>query len=134
MAIEWRENLATGYDTIDKQHMELFRRFNSLLAACNQGKGKDEVIGLLLFLNDYIRIHFTLEEELQMQHDYPGYAAHKEQHDKFRRDLRELERQFGEEGASLALVIQTNQTMINWLLKHISGTDRELASFLRTAA
>jgi hemerythrin len=134
MAVEWRENLATGIEEIDQQHMELFRRFNSLLAACNQGKGKDEVYSLLLFLNDYIRIHFTLEEHLQMQHDYPGYGAHKEQHDKFRKDLRELERQFVEEGASLALVIQTNQTLINWLLRHISGTDKELACFLRTAA
>ncbi len=133
MAVEWRENLATGNEEIDRQHMELFRRFNSLLAACNQGKGKDDVNGLLLFLNDYIRTHFALEELLQEQHDYPGYTAHKEQHDKFRRDLRDLERQFGEEGASLSLVIQTNQTMINWLLRHISGTDRELAGFLRTA-
>ncbi len=134
MAVEWRENLASGNEEIDRQHMELFRRFNSLLAACNQGKGKVEVNGLLLFLNDYIRTHFALEERLQVQYDYPGYSAHKEQHDKFRRDLRNLERQFGEEGASLALVIQTNQTMINWLLRHISGTDRELASFLRTTA
>ncbi len=69
-----------------------------------------------------------------MQYGYAGYTAHKEQHDKFRQDLRDLERQFGEEGASLALVIQTNQTMINWLLRHISGTDRELAGFLRTLA
>ncbi len=134
MAVEWRENLATGNEEIDRQHMELFRRFNSLLAACNQGKGKDEVYGLLLFLNDYIRTHFALEEELQVQHNYPESGAHKEQHDKFREDLRGLERQFCEEGATLALVIQTNQTMINWLLKHISGTDKELASFLRTSA
>lgn len=134
MTVEWRENLATGHEEIDQQHMELFRRFNTLLTACNQGKGKDEVHGLLLFLGDYIRTHFALEEQLQVQHGYAGYAAHKEQHDKFRQDLGDLELQFGEEGASLALVIQTNQTMINWLLKHISGTDKELASFLRTAA
>ncbi len=61
MTVEWRENLATGNEEIDRQHMELFRRFNTLLAACNQGKGKDEVNGLLLFLNDYIRTHFALE-------------------------------------------------------------------------
>jgi hemerythrin len=134
MAVEWRENLATGNVEIDRQHMELFRRFNSLLGACNEGKGKAEVYGLLLFLNNYIRTHFALEEELQVQHGYPGYAAHKAEHDRFRRDLKALEQQFAEEGASLALVIQTNQTMISWLLRHISGTDRELAGFLRTAA
>lgn len=132
MAIEWRENLATGNDTIDRQHMELFRRFNTLLTACNQGKGKEEVVHLLLFLNDYIRSHFADEEELQVRYGYPGYAAHKQQHDKFRGDLRELEQQFGAEGATLALVIRTNQTLISWLIRHISATDKELAGFLRT--
>jgi hemerythrin len=131
MAIEWRENLATGSAEIDAQHKELFKRFNDLLTACNQGKGKDEVANLLLFLNDYIRSHFAAEEELQVRHAYPSYGAHKEQHDKFRKDLRELERQFGDEGATVSLVIQTNQTLISWLIRHISGTDKELAAFLR---
>ena len=133
MAIEWRESLATGDAEIDEQHKELFKRFNNLLTACNLGKGKEEVAGLLLFLNDYIRSHFTAEEELQIRHRYPSYDAHKEQHDKFRRDLMELERQFDADGASVALVIQTNQTLVNWLIKHISGTDKELAGFLRMA-
>ncbi len=132
MAIEWRENLATGYDTIDKQHMELFRRFNTLLAACNQGKGKEEVSHLLIFLNDYIRLHFAEEESLQFRSGYPGYEAHKAQHDKFRGDLQELEEQFAAEGATLALVIRTNQTLISWLIMHISATDKELAAYLQT--
>jgi len=47
MAIQWTENLATGIDTIDEQHKELIVRVNSLLDACQQGKGKLVMTGLL---------------------------------------------------------------------------------------
>jgi hemerythrin len=132
MSIEWRDSLATGNEEIDLQHKELFRRFNDLLTSCKEGKGKDEVVDLLFFLGDYVRTHFATEEELQVRHNYPGYPQHKEQHEGFIRDLRSLESQLNTDGVTLPLVIQTNQTMVGWLIKHISGTDKELANFLRS--
>lgn len=134
MAVEWREDLATGNREIDDQHKELFRRFNILLESCQQGKGKDEVRRLLLFLGDYVRSHFAAEEQLQILHKYPGFRSHKDQHDGFIKDFRKLETQLNDEGVSLGLVIQTNQTLVDWLIKHISGTDKELAGYLRTSA
>lgn len=131
MSIEWDNKLATGNSDIDDQHKELFKRFDNLLAACNQRKGKGEVHSVLMFLGDYVRSHFAMEEELQRKHNYPHYADHKAQHEDFIRDLQKLEEQFKEEGVTLSLVIQTNQTMVNWLIKHINATDRALADFLR---
>ncbi|HEY6873342.1 MAG TPA: bacteriohemerythrin [Geobacteraceae bacterium] len=133
MAIEWREELATGNGLIDDQHKELFKRFNNLLAACNQGKGKEEVGNLLLFLGDYVRSHFAMEEELQKKHGYPEYQAHKAEHEGFIRDLHSLENESRDSGTGVALVIQTNQMMAGWLIKHISGTDKKLANFLHAA-
>ena len=132
MAVEWRQDLATGNLEIDDQHKELFRRFNILLESCQHGRGKDEVSKLLLFLGEYVKSHFAAEEQLQIRHNYPGYRAHKEQHDKFVDDFRKLENQLSTEGVSFVLVIQTNQTLVDWLIKHISCTDKELANFLRT--
>jgi hemerythrin len=133
MAIEWNENLVTGNNDIDNQHKELFRRFDNLLSACNQRKGKEEVYNVLIFLDEYVRTHFAMEEALQKRHNYPHYPVHKEQHEKFIADLQKLEQQLQLEGASLPLVIQTNQTMVNWLINHINAMDRELASYLRSA-
>ena len=134
MSIEWSETLATGNSAIDSQHKELFARFDNLLTACNQRKGKEEVQGVLTFLGDYVRSHFAMEEQLQQKNNYPHYAAHKAQHEEFIRDLQKLEDQFKAEGVSLSLVIQTNQTMVNWFVKHINAVDRSLADYLRTAA
>jgi hemerythrin len=133
MAIEWKEELATGEEEIDNQHKQLFARFDKLLTACNQGKGKTEVHNLLLFLGDYVMFHFATEENLQITHAYPGYQAHKEQHDNFIKDLQRLKSEFETEGATISLVIQTNQFMLNWLIKHISGTDKELGNYLTRA-
>lgn len=133
MAIEWIESLATGNTEIDNQHKELFRRFDNLLSACNQNRGKEEVGNTLRFLDDYVRSHFAMEEDLQKKHNYPHYQEHKAQHESFIGDLQRLDGQFREEGVSLSLVIQTNQTMVNWLVNHINAMDHALADFLRGA-
>jgi hemerythrin len=73
-----------------------------------------------------------MEEELQQRYLYPEYASHKEEHVGFIRDFNKLGNQFDEEGATLLLVIQTNKTMVDWLIRHINGTDKKLAAFLRT--
>lgn len=132
MAIEWNEKLATGNSNIDNQHQELFRRFDSLLAACNQRKGKEEVHNLLLFLGDYVKTHFSMEEALQKSNNFPGYPDHKKEHDGFIREFDKLEEQLKLEGTSFSLVIQTNQTMVNWLIKHINRMDKEMATYLRS--
>ena len=131
MSIEWDTSLATGNNDIDSQHKELFRRFDNLLTACNQRRGKEEVRSVLIFLGDYVRSHFSMEEQLQRKHGYPDYPSHKAQHECFILDLKKLEDQFQDEGVSLSLVIQTNQAMVNWLIKHINATDRALADYLQ---
>ena len=130
MSIEWRANLATGHEAIDNQHKELFSRFNRLLEACNRGKGKDEVGNLLDFLSDYVKSHFAAEEQLQVRNNYPHYRDHKKMHDDFMVSLKEVQDEFSSEGAGIAVVIKTNKMIVDWLVKHISGTDKELANFL----
>jgi hemerythrin len=130
MSMEWSSNLATGVTEIDNQHKEIFNRVNRLSAACSEGKGKEEVLRLLLFLEDYIKEHFAAEERLQL-HGYPDYAAHKSQHTRFIADVARLTTAFREEGATLTLVIMTNKTLVSWLIQHIGKTDMELAKYLR---
>jgi hemerythrin len=131
MVIEWNDSLATGNTDIDSQHRELFSRFATLLTACQEKKGREEVLRLLGFLDDYVKSHFALEEQLMLAHDYPDLGQHKAQHDRFVLDLHHLKHQLADEGATLMLVIKTNQTMAGWLINHINAVDRHLAAYLR---
>ena len=131
MSMEWNNNLATGIADIDNQHREIFSRVAKLTDACSDGRGKEEVLRLLLFLQDYIKEHFSAEERIQLRHGYPDYAAHKAQHTRFIEDVGRLESAFREDGATLSLVIMTNKTLTSWLVQHISKTDKELAGYLQ---
>ena len=131
MSIEWSNSLAIGVPEIDDQHREIFKRVNKLSTACSEGKGKEEVMRLLLFLEDYIKEHFAAEEKLQLRNGYPGYASHKSQHTRFIADISRLAAAFRTEGATLSLVIMTNKTLTAWLVQHISKTDTDFAAYLK---
>lgn len=131
MGIAWQENLAVGVDTIDDQHKELLRRFDSLLQACNKGRGREELVRLLNFLNEYVICHFRDEEKLQQDCGYPGYSSHCQEHDHFIERLKGLQKELAVEGASLPVVIRTNNVMLDWLINHIAKSDTKIGEFLR---
>ena len=132
MKVEWQEYLAVGVVEIDNQHKELFRRFNSLQAACRQGQGLEELSNLLAFLGEHVASHLEMEEQLQIAHEYPGYPQHKEEHDGFIRNFRKLEEQLKAKGTTPELLIQTNMTLADWLTRHFTWTDKDLAKFLHS--
>lgn len=131
MHIEWTSDLATGVGEIDNQHKEIFKRFDRLFTACGEGRGKEEVLKLLVFLEDYVKEHFTAEERLQMRSGYPDYPSHKAAHQQFVADVEKLTREFRDEGVTLPLVIQTNKTLSSWLIQHIKRVDTAFAAYLR---
>lgn len=132
MSMRWTNELATGVAEIDNQHKEIFNRFDRLFNACSEGKGKEEVLRLLSFLQDYVKEHFSAEERLQLRSAYPEYAEHKAKHASFMAEVERLAREFAAEGATLPLVIKTNKTLSSWLLQHISKTDMAFAGYLRS--
>lgn len=131
MAILWKEDLATGVEEIDNQHKELFRRINNLLDACTQGKGKDEVLNTIRFLDDYVMVHFTAEEGLQKAYNYPDYTSHKALHAEFIKNISDIKKAIEKEGVGLHLVLRTNRTVVDWLLNHIGQIDKKLGAFLK---
>ncbi|NLA57725.1 MAG: hemerythrin family protein [Firmicutes bacterium] len=131
MAIKWTPNLAIGIEKIDEQHKVLFERINALIEACNQGKGKDTVAGLITFLKDYVVFHFRDEQQIMLDHKYPQYAEHKKLHDRFVESLNELNKELEEQGPGLALVLKTNRIVVDWLINHISKVDTQLAAYIK---
>ena len=130
MAIQWRESLATGVEAIDNQHKELLLRFDHLLNACKEGKGIDELKGLLEFLSEYVRTHFNDEQAIQRLHGYPGYEDHCKEHESFVVRLKTLRQDIDTEGLAVHHVMETNNLLLKWLINHISVIDKELGKFL----
>ncbi|RME36776.1 MAG: hemerythrin [Deltaproteobacteria bacterium] len=133
MSLEWNENLAVGHEMIDRQHRQLFDQFNRFLAACNQRRGKEELGPLLDFLTGYVIEHFSAEEKIMNQTGYPERDPHLEQHRQFTERLAELRGEMESSGATLAVLIHTNKTLLHWLTQHIRHVDTALARWLERA-
>jgi hemerythrin len=131
MGIAWRKSLAIGVPEIDRQHKELLSRFDSLLKSCEAGKGKEELLKLLGFLDDYVVSHFSDEEGIQRNSRYPGYAVHKGEHDGFIARLKTLKDEVKAEGVALHHVTEINNMLLKWLINHIAKVDGELGAYLR---
>jgi hemerythrin len=134
MTIQWTSDLAVGVPKVDAQHQQLFGLVNDLLAAMRQGQGRAELSRVLAFLEAYVIEHFGDEEQTMLAHQYPGYAAHKVEHDRFVRDVKKLKARMEAEGASTALVIDVNDRVCKWLVEHISRSDKAIGSFIASRA
>lgn len=130
MSLIWDSRMTTGVDKIDNQHKELFDRINKLVTAMKSGKGKDEVINTLDFLEEYVIRHFNDEEELQKQNNYPKYEIQHKEHEELKKSLKELRKIFETTGVSAIFVITVQQKISSWCRKHIIELDKDLGDFL----
>ena len=131
MKYELTDDLLTGNALIDSEHRELFAAVNNLMDACTQGKGRDQIQKTVQFLGDYVAKHFRDEEGLQTKSNYPGYPAHKQFHDGYRRKLAETTQVLTREGPSVkalgdlngvvAILVSHNRTEDMRLARHIKG-------------
>lgn len=127
----WKDTLSIGIPEIDKQHKELCDHIDRLYTAGSQGKSADEAIKILEFLEQYTIKHFAQEEKLQREINYPKYNEHKEMHTKFINKIADLKKDMVETGATIALIININQTISDWLVKHIMTVDKDLKKFIK---
>lgn len=130
MRAEFDETLVTGNEMIDSQHKELIGKINVLLDSCEDGNDKLAAVKTLDYLAEYTDFHFSAEEKLQEEIEYPGIKEHKAEHDKLRKVVDELhEMLVEEEGPTQSFVEQVNQNVIDWLYSHIKGFDRSVAEY-----
>ena len=127
--IVWDSRLETGHGKIDEQHKSLVEIFNRLHGAMKQGKGKQEVEGILVFLKDYTVTHFAMEEQLMAEHSYSGAEKHKQIHADLVHQVTDLVVKFQQGTATLTLPVMN--FLEDWLVQHIQGEDYRFALDLR---
>lgn len=128
MPINWNKNLEVGIQIVDSQHKSLIDKLNEFFDACMQKRGKDELMNMIKFLENYTVFHFKTEEDIMQRHKFPGYMAHKAMHEEFIKEFLKIKSRFESEGATLDLVNSTTRFLTNWLIEHISKIDKQLSN------
>lgn len=131
MAFKWTEDLATGNAMIDKEHRQLIDMIGNLMDACSKGKGREEVVNMISFLNQYTIQHFSHEEALQKQYKYPDMENHFRYHREFRQTVQRLVEQAQKEGVSVALLAEINRSIALWFTAHIRQQDKRVAEHIQ---
>ncbi len=131
MAMRWTKALSVGMESIDEQHKELFRRAAGFLDGLGS-KSRQDVGVLLSYLRAYAVAHFGEEEELMRSARYPGYERHKQQHDRFLRDLVSLSNEQEKRHGTGVPPGRLAAWVEEWLVQHLGKTDTEMVKFFRS--
>ena len=123
-----RDISAIGIETIDAQHMQLFKQVEDFIQAYENCLESHMVDSTLNFLESYVVEHFRAEEALQVSINYPKYHEHKTVHNSFVKDLAKLKNQINENGISPDSMKYFTDILVKWVLDHIGGMDMEFAA------
>jgi len=125
------DNLLTGFVLIDRQHEDIYTRFDELEARCRAGCNKDEVIEALRFLEHQTTIHFDFEETAMKAVDYPDVIEHMAAHLVLRETVKRLAAQIRDKGPLPELLEQVRTLLYDALFRHIAEHDLRMAPFLK---
>ena len=121
--IQWSEKYSVSNFLIDSQHKRLVSMINQLHESMRDGKGKETLQKILDDLVKYTKEHFLTEETMMKKANYPGYAAHKAEHDKLTEKAVDLQKSYAEGKSPLTMDVLN--FLKNWLTNHIEGTDKK---------
>ncbi|PLX67702.1 MAG: hypothetical protein C0602_10125 [Denitrovibrio sp.] len=125
------EDLVTGIESIDKQHLTLLQTFDSIIECMESAEPKDEITKLIDFLVSYTNIHLETEEKIMEEQDYKDYELHKREHELFRMKIQTLEKSnfmFRENKKVLNITVRETK---KWIMSHVMNTDVKMAAFIK---
>jgi hemerythrin-like metal-binding protein len=126
--VEWKDEYSVGIDSIDQQHKKLLNLINQLQTAVDYSTGEEFEREALDELVDYTKTHFTYEEGLMEQNDYPDFEPHKAQHVEMFNKVEEVLAEYDKDPDTA--MSNAVEYLKDWLIKHINGTDKQYSSFL----
>jgi hemerythrin len=124
---QWREAYNTNIKEMDEHHQELFRTANRLYEEIHSGRNQSILAESLDFLIQYTEDHFSKEEKLMEDYDFPDYESHKKQHERLICEVHELKDRYS------AGEIRMDMSIVNflkdWIINHILTEDRKYGPY-----
>lgn len=121
--IEWRDEYATGIESVDEEHKELIGLINELTLELREDLHTVENIESYLGeIHAKIAAHFALEERFMKEQGYRRYDSHKQDHERLLDDLREIMNNY-RAGSYLKFEQALVQHLNDWFMVHFTTHD-----------
>ncbi len=127
--VKWQDSYSVGIDSIDSDHKKLLGLINQLQAAAHYKTDDVMIEDVLNQLIDYTKYHFSREEGMMQECEYPDFDAHKLQHDDM---IKQVSKYIDEYRIDKTRTIEEVAVYLKtWLVNHINGTDQKYTPFLK---
>lgn len=131
--INWDEKFLLNISEIDTHHEKLVDLINELyngVFECTDIAQESELTErTLVKLQDYTKYHFSAEEKMMLELDYPAYMAHKHEHEYFIKQLTEL--MVKQKAGEMALSFSAFIFIKEWITNHILKTDKSFGQYIK---
>jgi hemerythrin-like metal-binding protein len=128
--VSWTTDLSVHVAKIDDQHKVWCERVNTLYKSIWSGVKISELREFTGFLSDYARLHFSDEEALMKEYNYPEYEEHKQAHRELLNKINDLKIRISTGEVTSDLVSELLHQLQGWFLDHIKKVDKELGMYV----
>ena len=135
--ILWKDSFSCRVASIDTEHQCLFQLVGELFDIAKSAKAGydpyDDLQSLFTRLTDYTIVHFTHEERLmdELGYDPEETARHKGEHAAFVQKVQHIAK-YDLDKMQHKAIMETAAFAVNWIEKHILGTDHRYSEFFVT--
>jgi len=117
-------------DSMNDIHLEEIVILNRLLEQLNNKENFELISESLEKLLEHMKEHFSSEETLMRESNYPSLQMHKADHDKVLNQTRYIEMEWRNRKDSEALIEYLEDDVAMWLDQHIKAMDTPMADFI----
>jgi len=127
--IRWNSTYELGHKEIDEQHMKLVDIINDFYNAFATAQAHEKIGEIIGELVNYTVFHFTAEEEIFSNSNYPETSEHCAKHKEFVDELKRYHQEVKDGNMTTTYDLMT--FLRDWLVKHIMGTDKNYLPYIK---
>ena len=124
----WSPELSLDNEDIDAQHQKLFSLTNELIGHADADAHSEIINETLYELLQYIDVHFSDEEEMLKNINYPKFDEHKKLHRGFTKKIAMFCQDVVKGRAKIAEHLL--EFLIAWITQHTSIDDQDYKKYL----
>ena len=117
-------------NTMNDVHLEELELLNTLLADLKTNPDFKTISEHFEQLLAHMKEHFSSEETLMQEVQYPSFRMHKGDHDKVLNEARYVEMEWRNRKDVEALKAYLEEELLTWLDQHIKAMDTPMADFV----
>ena len=129
--VVWDDGYRTGIELIDNQHKVLVDLTNKLFQACRGRDGEEELHSAFKTtmgnMVEYVRFHFSAEEDMLRRINYPKFSEHKKQHEALIQMI--LDSVKDHMSGKPFIPNRFVRNLRDWIFGHIAVSDKDYAIF-----